>query len=380
MLSYWERKAYFEGIDFAVLGAGIVGMSAALFLKKRFPEAKVVIYDKSLLSDAASFKNAGFACFGSAGELLDDRSKIGDHIAAETLRMRLEGLELLFQTLGKQSIQFQPIGSVELFSESETIDFQKVVQSLPELNKWVASIAPLDHSIFSDCSDSLSDFGFNGLPYGIRNQFEGVLDTAALNLAFHKQLGDHAIPIVKGLPLMQWESDSNQVELLFQGGIKGVAKHLCIATNGFSEKLLPPLDLQPARAQVLITQPLSTLNFEGCFHMEKGFNYFRTIDQRILLGGGRHLNMEGETTMEMNTTEEIQHYLEQILRIHILPRHHFEIDVRWSGIMGVGNEKKPLIERLTTRVAYAVRMGGMGVAMGTKVGYELAALFDSEAQ
>ena len=71
-LSYWEQKSWFTNIDFAIIGSGIVGLSCALELRELHPEAKIVVFEKGTLPSGASTKNAGFACFGSMTELLDD--------------------------------------------------------------------------------------------------------------------------------------------------------------------------------------------------------------------------------------------------------------------------------------------------------------------
>ena len=42
--------------------------------------------------------------------------------------------------------------------------------------------------------------------------------------------------------------------------------------------------------------------------------------------------------------------------------------------MGVGTHKKPIVEQLSNNVYCGVRMGGMGVAIGSLVGQELADL------
>ena len=42
--------------------------------------------------------------------------------------------------------------------------------------------------------------------------------------------------------------------------------------------------------------------------------------------------------------------------------------------MGVGPQKKPLLQRLSPNVSCGVRLGGMGVAIGSHVGAELAQL------
>jgi glycine/D-amino acid oxidase-like deaminating enzyme len=132
--------------------------------------------------------------------------------------------------------------------------------------------------------------------------------------------------------------------------------------------------VKPARAQVLITKPIPNLDIKGTFHLDKGYFYFRNINDRILFGGGRNLDFEGETTTSHDTTELIQNRLEELLKTVILPYQEFEIEHRWSGTMGVGIQKKPIVDQLSNNVYCGVRMGGMGVAIGSLVGQELADL------
>jgi len=75
-LSYWEIKNWFTNVDFTIVGSGIVGLHAALALRDRFPSAKILVLEKGILPQGASTKNAGFACFGSISEIIDDSKKI----------------------------------------------------------------------------------------------------------------------------------------------------------------------------------------------------------------------------------------------------------------------------------------------------------------
>jgi gamma-glutamylputrescine oxidase len=68
----------------------------------------------------------------------------------------------------------------------------------------------------------------------------------------------------------------------------------------------------------------------------------------------------------------IQNALNQLLTEVILPKTTIEIDTTWSGILGIGAVKKPIIEEVMPNVVVAVRMGGMGVAIGSLVGEEAA--------
>ena len=56
----------------------------------------------------------------------------------------------------------------------------------------------------------------------------------------------------------------------------------------------------------------------------------------------------------------------------ILPNHQVEIDQVWSGIMAFGENKQPIMESHSERVFLGLRLGGMGVAIGSKMGLDLA--------
>jgi glycine/D-amino acid oxidase-like deaminating enzyme len=147
-----------------------------------------------------------------------------------------------------------------------------------------------------------------------------------------------------------------------------------VATNGFARQLLPQLQVVPARAQVLITKPIPSLKIKGTFHYDRGYYYFRNIGNRVLFGGGRNLDFKTEETTELSLTELVQQQLEKLLREVILPEFAFEVEHRWSGIMGLGPEKTTIVMPVSEHVSCSVRMGGMGVAIGSLVGEEGAEL------
>ena len=95
-----------------------------------------------------------------------------------------------------------------------------------------------------------------------------------------------------------------------------------------------------------------------------------------MLGGGRNLDFKTEETTEFGKTKVIQNKLEELLKTMILPNKTIEIEHRWSGIMGVGNQKKVIVKNLSNNVACGVRLGGMGIAIGSMIGKELAYLIE----
>jgi len=152
---------------------------------------------------------------------------------------------------------------------------------------------------------------------------------------------------------------------------------LIIATNGFSRQFLPEYDVRPTRAQVLITTPVKSSKVKGIFHVDRGYYYFRNVGDRILLGGGRQKDTETEFTDEIALNKKIQEDLKQLLREVILPNDDYFIEHQWAGIMGMGNEKSPIIKNVSPNIVCGIRLGGMGVAMGSLVGEELVSLLTS---
>jgi glycine/D-amino acid oxidase-like deaminating enzyme len=182
------------------------------------------------------------------------------------------------------------------------------------------------------------------------------------------------IRVVNGLEIKQLEQTNTGVTLTTGDGWELSFEKLLVCTNGFAQRLLPELEVTPARNQVLITQPVEHLPFEGSFHYDRGYFYFRNIDGRILLGGGRNLDPQTEQTDQFGDNTLIREALLRMLQEVILPGQKTEVAAWWSGILGLGDKKSPIIRKLGPHLAVAVRMGGMGVAIGTLVGEEAARL------
>jgi len=130
----------------------------------------------------------------------------------------------------------------------------------------------------------------------------------------------------------------------------------------------------PGRGQVLITKPIPGLKLQGTYHFDHGYYYFRNINGRVLFGGGRNIDFKTEETYRFGNTDTVQNSLAGFLSEVILPSINFEIDYWWSGIMGFGDEIMPIVKKLESNIFCAVRCNGMGVAMGSLVGEEVADL------
>ena len=366
--SYWEYKEWFTNNDFVIVGSGIVGLNCAIYLKERFPKSKVIVLEKGLLPQGASTKNAGFACFGSTSELLSDLKNHTEEEVFRLVKMRWEGLQLMRNLLGDTNIDYQQNYGYELFSNK--IFFEKCNNKTEDLNKLLFPL--FKESVFSTARNK---FNFkNIVPTYLVNQFEAQIDTGKMVSQLLKKAQEKGVKVLNNISVLGFSEGTNQVKINTSQGEVSASK-LFFATNGFSRELLKE-SISPARAQVLITSPIKDLHIKGTFHLEEGYYYFRNINNRILLGGGRNLDFETEETTQFGETTLVQNKLENLLKTIILPNTAFEITHRWSGIMGVGSQKKPIVKQLSENSYCGIRLGGMGVAIGSLVGKELADLLD----
>jgi gamma-glutamylputrescine oxidase len=362
--SFWESETYFNNIDLIVVGSGIVGLSAAISYKEKFKKAKVLVLERGVLPTGASTKNAGFACFGSISELSSDIKKTSSDLVFQTIEMRIKGLELLRKRLGDKSIDYKQLGGYELFDDHKS--FKNCVDDIEFFNKELYQFTKQKQTYRVEIN-KIKKFGFHSIKGIIHNTQEGQIDTGKMMLSLSSLAIKKGVMILNNIDVNKIEDSSTSVWLNTSiGNIQ--SKKTIIATNGFANELLNLKNIKPARAQVLITKAIPNLKIKGSFHYNEGFVYFRNINNRILLGGGRNLDIKNETTSDFELNTKIQNYLTQFLKQTILPNQNIEIDQRWTGIMGIGNEKMPIIQSVSKHVVCAVRMGGMGVAIGSLVG------------
>ena len=369
-LSYWERTSWFSNIDYTIIGSGIVGLNCALELRRKYPKARILILEKGKLPQGASTKNAGFACFGSISEILSDLKTHSEQEVINLVQERYDGIHSLRNLLGDAAIGYQNNGGHELFLNKDLELYERCLKELKSVNELL-------HPVFKEVAFKTTPdtFNFKGINNNYISQvFEGQVDTGKMMTSLVQLAQQKNITIVNSTKVHSFEDAGAEV-IVKTDDLEFITKKLLIATNGFAAQLLSE-NVKPARAQVLITKPIKNLHVKGTFHLEEGYYYFRNIDNRILLGGGRNLDFKAEETTEFATTTLVENKLKQLLNTVILPNIAFEIDYSWSGIMGVGHQKKPIVKQVSSNVACGVRLGGMGIAIGSTIGKKLANLMN----
>jgi len=371
-ISVWEKESFYSPKDIIIVGSGFVGLWSAYYLKKKNPKLNITIVDRGIIPTGASTRNAGFACFGSVTELVADTLSIGEEKMLDIVELRYKGLERIRKIFREKQIGYESHGGYELISEHQ-MDFNILRSNIDWLNQKLKKITGRTKT-FQLSDEKIARFGFTATRHLIENKLEGQLHSGKLCQSLLQFVQSLGITVLNNIEIKNFESVNGKIQLHTNQPFNLSTDQLLICTNAFAKQLMPDADVEPARGQVLVTSPIERLPFKGTFHYDEGFYYFRNLGDRVLLGGARNKAFEQEHTYELSTSDKIQHELERFLQEFILPGQSYTIDHRWSGIMGVGAEKKPILEKIKDEIYCAVRMSGMGVALAPEIGKKVAAL------
>lgn len=371
--SIWEKESFFAHQDVIIVGSGFTGLWSAFYLKKHHPKLRILIVDRGIVPYGASSRNAGFACFGSITELLNDARKMGEEKMLHLVEMRYEGLKRIRKTFNKKDIEFEKFGGYELITPKQYEKEKQLKNDVGWMNILLRKSLK-EEKVFKIADKKIVSFGFANVSHLVENRLEGQLHSGKLLQQLLQKVQSLGVSVLPNIEVKSYEKSNGKVFLQSNLPVTLTSDQLLICTNAFAKELLPELNVEPVRGQVLVTTPIKKLSFTGTFHYDEGYYYFRNVGDRILLGGARNSDFAAEATNEFNTTESIQEILENFLRENIIPGKKFSIDHRWSGIMGMGKDKMPIVKKVKPNIFCAVRLSGMGVALAPVVGEQVARL------
>jgi gamma-glutamylputrescine oxidase len=357
MLSYWEKIMLPNRVDVLIAGAGFAGLWTALHLKQQYPTLSVLIVEKENIPTGASTRNAGFACYGSASELLADMALLGEEAMHEIFSMRYHGIAFLRETLGDTDIDFEYSGGYELLVTQE--EANNILDKLAYLNNLLASTTHTSQTFYSKEHQYLKNYA-----HLLFTPLEGSLHSGKLWQALHKKLIQLGVQFQFNNGITHWQNIESGVAVQTAQQQNLHCNQLVFCTNAYTGQLLPATKVIPARGQVLVTQPLPDITLNGSFHCQEGYYYFRHLpNNQILIGGARHLDKATEQTLETALNPLLQNHLLSFLQKHIKTKHSIEINMQWSGIMGFTEDKLPQMFCIDNAITALVACNGMGVAL-----------------
>ena len=359
-VSYWQRTHAplpLVECDVCILGAGVTGASAALWLRRLDARLKIVIAEARTTGAGASGRNAGMILAGLSDHYDRMIEAYGRARAREIWAATLEHQRLLREFLAESGaeVNLEECGSWRVgFEESEGAHLEKSAALLVE-DGFPAEF---------HARDPLGR-GFYGA-LGIKS--DAGLHPLRLVNALVEASGAE---VYGGCEARELVCEDDSV-LVRTGGADFRARRVFIALNAYAPLLheeFRPL-VAPHRGQIFVTAPIAARLLDRLVYAHHGYIYFRQLpDGRLLLGGWRHEFAEREAGYADETTAEVQGALESFLCRYFPEIAGVPVEGRWAGTMGFSVDGLPLVGNLRedARVGYAVGFTGHGFGLALEV-------------
>jgi glycine/D-amino acid oxidase-like deaminating enzyme len=357
--SYWEigqrpqavQEPIPKAVDFLIVGAGFMGRWLAYFLRKRDATCQIAVVEADGLGYGASTRNAGFLTTGHISEYLSDMRDVGFDQVAATFLARREGVRIV-----REEVPFVPLDAVG------SADFDALDEEKRDLAQALNCAAGEEAFVVRNLHfrGSSRDVLFNPHDAGLHP----VAALAAL---------DRQTPNVSRSFCNRVISLGDGRALLTQGEVQYQRAFIC--TNAFAAHLHPQTQVQPGRGQVIVTSILEEAAVPSLGYLHAGYDYFRMVDGRFLLGGGRNRFAANEACDELQTTQEVRTHLIELAR-SIIGHERWQVDYHWAGIMGfVGGQHLSCPEQswLDAKTQIVAGFGGMGVALTPRTAKHIVA-------
>lgn len=354
-------RAGAHAVDAVVIGLGITGATAALELAEA--GLSVLALDAHGLGWGASARSGGFLLVEHAIEYPARRARFGRERMRTVIEMARSSHGLIEERFGKAA-EHKRCGSLILpMAEDESEQ------------RTLAEAASLLQEDGVPCSQGSGHEGLEGFAPGLSIPEDGEVHPgrllAAVGAEAQRAGATLRQALVTGLDPEQRLVTTTDATISYGAAI--------VAVNAWTQHLLPHIDIRPQRAQMLATRPLGPTRTLGpvCYGCW-GYDYFRQRDDgRMLIGGRRHLHRESESTDASVPTAGVQNDLEAYLARHLSAFGPFEVEARWSGIMGFSPDELPFWEALPDSEGAASThvLGGMtghGMGLGAICGQTIA--------
>lgn len=360
--SIWQDQSFHQNYDcdFAIIGAGIAGLSTAYWLSHYEPDLKIIVLDKQDVGYGASGRNAGFMTCGSVSRFRQLEERFGIEKAQELWSFSEQNHHLLYEHFIHDHIEnldYRKCGSVTVAKEQE--DYENILEAA----EWMES-SNFDIERVSK-KDLAKSHGLKGFLGGVK-----INNDASINpMRLLQVIKERTMKLSKNVeflmhqPVFSVRDEGESSTLTTQRSIIR-AKRVVYACNGYTRAFKDDLSqwIKPRRGQILLTDKLDPI-LSNLVYFPKEKVYLQQLKGgEIIIGGARAFEKDPDDLSD-RVTPEVQKALEDFLSEH-LGLKAVEVQSRWAGLMGFTETELPFVINLPKHPRHILFAGFSGHGMG----------------
>lgn len=357
-----------DQVDVAIVGSGYTGLNAARVLAQA--GATVAILERHTIGWGASSRNGGMATTGMKLAMEDIFQRYGRDYAHTFWQISLDAIDLIAQLVQTEAIDcnWQRCGHVYLAAKPSHFAQQKKSSDwlYQQFGHRTTLVAPADLG---------SEIGSHAYFGGEADDYSGGLQPAKYVFGLARAAVRQGAILCENTAVTRIERLPTRF-LVHTNKHSINAKALLIATNGYTDQLVPALKpkIIPVGSYIIVTEPLSVdlqralSPKKRMFYTSHNFlNYFRLTPDGRMLWGGRN-----DLSTDLNLVESAKRLRTSML--HAFPQlADVKITHSWTGQLGMTFNQMPHIG-VADGIHYAFGYGGHGLAIATYLGTEVGKL------
>jgi len=354
-------------VDFAVIGGGYTGLSAARILAQQ--GAKVVVLEAETIGWGASSRNGGMALTGLKVGMATIIKKYGRDLAKTLFQYSLDSVNTVEQIVKEENIDC----GFERYGHLLTANKPKHYEALKDEVDFMAK--EFNHKVRLVSANELkSEIGSNVYHGALVDEVSGGLNPAQYVAGLAAAAEKAGAMLCARARVNRLERGEKRFVIETERGSLS-AKSVLVATSGYTGNVTKKLQKKiiPIGSFIIATERLSdelanelSPHNRMIFDYKHFLNYFRLWDNRMIFGGRAAFFPENENTIAQSG---------EILRnemIKVYPQlRDTKVEYVWGGTLDFAFDQMTHVGE-DDGIFYSLGYAGHGVAMATYLGATVA--------
>ncbi|MBK8784473.1 MAG: FAD-binding oxidoreductase [Anaerolineales bacterium] len=354
-------------VDFAIIGGGYTGLSAARTLAQQ--GAKVVVLEAETIGWGASSRNGGMALTGLKVGMATIIKKYGRDLAKTLFQYSLDSVNTVEQIVKEENIDC----GFERYGHLLTANKPKHYEALKDEVDFMAK--EFNHKVrLVPASELQSEIGSNVYHGALVDEVSGGLNPAQYVAGLAAAAEKAGAMLCARARVNRLERGEKRFVIETERGSLS-AKSVLVATSGYTGNVTKKLQKKiiPIGSFIIATEKLSdelanelSPHNRMIFDYKHFLNYFRLWDNRMIFGGRAAFFPENEKTIEQSA---------EILRremVSVYPQlKDVNVEYAWGGTLDFAFDQMTHVGEVDG-MFYSLGYAGHGVAMGTHLGKTVA--------
>ncbi len=372
--------------DVAIVGGGFTGLASAYFVKRRFPQKRVVVLEAEYIGFGSSGRNCGGVAGNMGHNYRNLMKKFGSEKTKQLQHLMIQCVDLVEELISEHKIECDYDRAGRLMVAETDAQAKRLEEEAKDCEQ---ANAPVE---WFEGPRAREQFGCLDIKAAVRYPNEGVMDPVKFLRGMKRVVESSGVEVYEHsrcIHMVPGNSTSRKVQIYTNAG-RVIADEAVLAVNAFRD----PLDhlrhkVLPLYVYVITTEPLSKSQVDAFQYSGGRGNVFGatnlywarnlTADNRLVFNENEvFYYYDNEKDYSLRSSSFTRQYELMVRKFPFLKG--IRVTHAWGGLIGITLDFLPFMGRtgLHGNIYYSAGYNGCGLAPSMLAGKIIAAMMAGE--